>query len=228
MSSMAKRSFRGTGRTAVASGILLAAGVLAGTSAGSAGATAGPAAPQLVRLRVGYDCQFPSAEQPISVVIATAFPAAAAAGQPIRPTGVRITAVLPQPAVTYLRTSGAATVTASEALTVVESYAGRSVPAGWQAAAPAAALPATGSMQLAAAGSAPAATAASRGAVTFAVGRLRHLRSAAHGCRCRREPGRRAGDVHPGPRGEHPACFRPGERGAVRRPARRAAGPHPG
>ncbi len=143
------------------------------TGTTTTGATLTDATPMhSVRLSLTYACRFPAGSQQVSVVIAAAFPLAATAGRPIQP-AVQITAVLPEPAVTGLRTAGAATVSGSDTLAVTETYPGESVPADWQASTPAAAaVPASGSLQLAAAGTAPPAAVANKGKVAFTVGRL--------------------------------------------------------
>jgi len=157
---------------AVACGIFLAAGVLAGAASDAVGAT-GATSTQSVRLALAYTCQFPAGNDEVNVAIAATFPVTATAGQPIQPTGVQITAVLPEAAVSDLRKLGAATVGDSATLAMTETYAAKSELAGWQASTPAAAaLPATGSLQLAATGKPPAAATASQGTVTFSVGRL--------------------------------------------------------
>ncbi|MGO8958374.1 MAG: DUF6801 domain-containing protein [Streptosporangiaceae bacterium] len=187
MSSMCNSRLRGVGRTAVASVIFLATGLLAGTASGAVGATGAAStvaastsatltrvtANQSVRLALAYACQFPSGNNRVNVVVAAALPVTATAGQHIQPSGVQITAVLPEPAVSDLRKLSAATVGGSATLAMTETYLATSAPADWQASTPAAAaLPATGSLQLAAAGTAPAVATATQGTVTFSVGRL--------------------------------------------------------
>jgi hypothetical protein len=176
VSGMAKRRSRGTGRTAVASGLVLAAGLLAGAASGAAGAV-GATSTHTARISLAYACQSASGKrelstQKVTVVIAATFPVEATAGRSIQPTGLHVTAVLPESAVSDLRKIGAATASGSDALTMIEAYPGRTTSAAWHARSGAAALPATGSLQLAAAGTVPPAVAASKGTVTFTAGAL--------------------------------------------------------
>jgi hypothetical protein len=165
---MAERRFRKASRTAVASGLVLAAGVLAGAATGAAGA----ASTHTARISVAYACQFPSGEHVVNVLIAAGFPVAAAAGKSIQPTGLQLTATLPETAVSDLLKLGAATVTGSDALTMVEAHQSQTRSVAWRARSASAALPAAGSLQLAAAGTAPPAAAPSKGTVAFTVGSL--------------------------------------------------------
>jgi hypothetical protein len=166
---MAERRFRRASRTAVAGGIVLAAGLLAGATGGAAGA-AGATSSHTARISLAYGCRFPSGKHEVNVVISAAFPVAATAGKSIQPAGLQVTASLPESAVGDLRKLGAASASGSDALTMLEAYQGKTISVGWHATSAAVALPATGSLQLAAAGTALPAVAASKGIVTFTVG----------------------------------------------------------
>ena len=174
--------FRGAGRMAMACGVFLAAAVLAGASDDAVGARSATStaatltsakSTQSVRISVAYACQFPFGNEQTNVVIAAAFPTAAAAGRPIQPTGIQITAVLPESAVGELRKANAASVGASDSLAVTEAYPAKTAAADWRASTPATAvLPPSGGLQLVTAGTAPPAAGPSQGTITFTAGRL--------------------------------------------------------
>ena len=105
---MTGRMYLGGRPAAVAGGLLLAAAGLAGAAGLAADASSGTGQVRDISVSLGYTCQPPSGQprsgQPssggyrITVVIAAAFPAAATAGQPVRPGSVRLTIQLPRAA----------------------------------------------------------------------------------------------------------------------------------
>jgi hypothetical protein len=156
--------------------LVLVAGVLAGT-AGIAAGTAGTGT-TIASADLTYRCRFPSGSFPsgseaVSVVAAAIFPAAAIVGQKIQPTAAKITATLPQAAVTGLRRLGAITVAGTGALSTLVTEQGRSATAQWlaQTSAPVP-VPASGSLRLAEPTTAVAAIAGSSGTVTISAGGL--------------------------------------------------------
>jgi len=156
--------------------LVLVVGVLAGTAGIAAGAPGTGTTTASVDLT--YRCQFPADSFPsgsdaVSVVVAATFPAAAIVGQKIQPTAARITATLPQAAVTGLRRLGATTVGGTGALSTLVTEQGRSATAQWLAqTSTAVPLPATGSVRLAEPATAVAAIAGSSGTVMISTGGL--------------------------------------------------------
>lgn len=165
---MAQRMFRGTGWTAAAGGLLLAAGALAGvTGIASAGT-------HTARVRLSYGCRFPSGSRQAALTVAASFPATAVTGQPVQPSGLRTTVTLPPAVATELSRLGAATVTASDLLVMsVTDAAKHVITARWpgQAGKPAP-VPGTGGLTLPIRGRALPVTAGARGTLTFTASSL--------------------------------------------------------
>ncbi len=157
---------------AVAGGLVLAGGLLAGTAGVAIGH---PAVSATVPVRVGlaYACRFPSGGYHVGVTVTATVPPTVVAGQQVDPASVAITARLPHAAVADLSKLGGVTVSGSQALTVIEASAGQAVPVQWTAqAASARAIPATGNLTLATSGTAPPVTVGSPGTLTFTAGSL--------------------------------------------------------
>jgi hypothetical protein len=162
------RSLRGARGVTLTSALVLVAGITAG-AVGMATAS-GAAGTHAVRVDLGYACKFPSGTYQTSVQVAASFPASAPARTPIQPTGLQVSVTLPQPAVSYLRGIGAASVSASGSLTATATAGGTPVPAQWPVRTSAAAsVPATGSLRLDTAGTAPPSSASVPGTVTFSA-----------------------------------------------------------
>lgn len=174
MRSSARRAPSGVRRAAIACGLLLIGGLLAGVAglAASASGSAGSRS-QTASADLGYSCRFPSGEFRVGVRVVATFPATAVPGQRIAVTGIRVAAPLPHPVIAALRRSGAAAAGWTGTLATSQTFGATSVRASWNAktAAPSA-LPAAGSLLLTATGTAPPVAAAGRGTVAFAVGGL--------------------------------------------------------
>ncbi len=162
------RKPRSTRRVTVASAIVLAAALLAG-GVGIAVA-AGSGGTHDARVGLGLTCQFPSGSYQVGADVAATFPSAGTVGQPIQVTSLQVTLRLPEAAVSYLRSHGASTVSASESLGVTEASAGTPVPVQWPAETSAAStLPAAGGLQITTVGSAAPVAASRPGTVVFTV-----------------------------------------------------------
>jgi hypothetical protein len=167
----------GSKRSSVLIGALvLVAGMLAGTAGIAVGAPG--TGTTTTSLSLTYRCQFPSGGFPsgseaVSVDVAATFPAGAIAGQKIQPTAAKITATIPQAAVTGLRRLGATTVAGTGALSTLVTEQGRSATALWLAqTSTAVPVPSTGSLRLAEPATAVGAIAGSSGTVTISAGGL--------------------------------------------------------
>jgi uncharacterized protein DUF6801 len=172
---MSRRASRGRSGTALASGLILAAGALAGTAAVTADA-ASITGPQQVHQQLAYTCRFPSGAAPTAVTVDATFPAAVTAGQAIQPSGVTVTVALPAAVTAGLRRGGAATAAGAAGLATQATPAGgagKPVTLHWrtQTAHPAR-IPATGGLALATGGSVPAVTVTAPGRVIFAAAGL--------------------------------------------------------
>jgi hypothetical protein len=171
VSSTARRTFPRSRGIALASGLVLTAGLLAGAAA--VAAEAAGAGAQSVSVHLGYSCRFPSGDYPVSAVIAVSLPATVAAGKPIDPTGLRVRTGLPPAAVSYLSKLGATMVSASESVTVIEASRQASGSARWATRTSASyPLQATGGLSLAVAGTASPVAASTPGIVTFSAADL--------------------------------------------------------
>jgi hypothetical protein len=156
-------------RTAAIATALLLAGALTAAITVAAQAS-GTAANGNKRLSLGYTCSLPTGTQPVriraGVTIAATFPAAVAAGQRIRPTGVRMTVSLPPAAVAALRQRGAILVSSAWLLSVDLSQ--QTATTSWQGqSATAQSLPTAGGLLVVAQGHAAPVTVTSRRAVSF-------------------------------------------------------------
>ena len=173
--------------SALSGALVIVAGVLAGT----AGIALGVSAPttKKVSADLAYLCSFPSGDHVVGVDIAATLPASAAAGKPVQPTGVRISAGLSRQVVADLARLGATSIAGSAALTVetgvIRSATGpagtkRALTTEWRSQArPAVPLPKSGGVRLAWPAMAPAARADSGAAMTFtAAGLVLRLRPA--------------------------------------------------
>lgn len=159
------RPSRGTTSAALACGVILATGMIAGT----ASATGPAGVPRASHLRLAYTCRFPSGPEQVSLQVQATVPPAEV-GQPIEPTGVRTSVTLPRAAVADL---GAIAVSGSDALTTVITQDGHSVTAAWPGQMPPATLiPRRGGLVLTARGPVPSVTLAAPGQVSFTVGQL--------------------------------------------------------
>jgi len=166
----------GTRRSALIGALVLAAGVLAGT----AGIALGVSAPATTKVSAhfGYLCSFPAGEHAVGVDVAATLPATTAAGRPVTPAGVRISAWLPRQAVLDLAHIGATSVSASAALStsetgVSQTTAAHPATAQWYTQArPAVPLKQGAGVRLAWPATAPAAIAAGDTAMTFTAAGL--------------------------------------------------------
>jgi Family of unknown function (DUF6801) len=169
---MARRIFRRSGWAAAASGLIL---VAAGTQAAVSGITADapPGARQDVRVQLGYTCRFPSGVEQVSVAVAATFPASAATGKLIQPTGLRTTVTLPHAALADVTKTGASEVTGNGVLNTSVTSGGVNTAVQWpgRMSAPLP-IPATGSLSLLLPGLAPPVSATTPGTVTFTAGGL--------------------------------------------------------
>jgi len=163
----------------VVAGGLLLAGTLAAVVTVTADAS-GSSASSKVRLGLSYTCAFPSGtgnaatQTPttVGVTIAATFPAAAAAGGSVQPSGVRITMNLPPAAVAALRNLGATLVSSAWLLSVDVSQE-TTTTTSWQGqSATAQSLPTTGGLSVAALGRAALVTVTSRRAISFTAADL--------------------------------------------------------
>jgi hypothetical protein len=148
---------------------LLLAGALAAAATVAARAS-GSAASSQVRRSLGYSCSFPTGTQPVrirlGITIAATFPAAAAAGRPVQPTGVRMTVNLPPTAVAALRKLGATLVSSTWLLSVDLSK--QTAATSWHGeSATAESLPTAGGLSVVAPGRAAPVTVSSRRAINF-------------------------------------------------------------
>jgi hypothetical protein len=126
------------------------------------------------RVHLAYSCRFPSGPKQVGVTVAARFPASAASGKPIRPTGLLTTVKLPHGSLADLAKTGATKVTASDILALtIGTGIGADTTVQWpgQMATPAP-LPRTGSLRLPIPGRALPDTARGPGAVTFTVAGL--------------------------------------------------------
>ena len=161
---------------AIPGALLLAGGLAAGVTV--AAQASGTRTDSHVRLSLSYTCPFPAGSQQVrtgvGVTIAATFPRAVTVGRRIQPSGVRMTVLLPQPAVAALRESGA-TAVSSRAILSVETNRRTTT---WQGQGPATQpLPATGSLTVVAPGRAVPVTATNRGTLKFtAAGLILELR----------------------------------------------------
>jgi hypothetical protein len=159
---------RGARALTVACGLVLTVGLLASV-AGLAVASGGGQS-RAVRVDVGYACKFPAATYSVSALLAAAVPASAAVGKPIQLADLQLTVRLPQAAVAYLKSLGAAAASTSGSLTSVATFRGTTVLEQWPAKSSAAdALPDSGSLALVATGSAPAVTVKAPGTLTISA-----------------------------------------------------------
>jgi len=163
-------------RSALSGAIVLVAGVLAGT----AGIALGVSAPATTKVSAhfAYLCSFPAGEHAVGVDVAATFPATTVVGRPVKPTGVRISALLPKQAVFELAQIGATSLSASATLSIAETgvsqaKAAHAVTAQWYTQArPAVPLKQGAGARLAWPGTAPASIAAGHTAITFTAAAL--------------------------------------------------------
>jgi len=125
---MTQRMLGRVGWTAGASGLVLTA-ALAGAS--GVGANAALAGPHAISVHLAYSCRFQSGTWQVGVTIAATFPSAVGQIRPIQPTGVRSAVALPSSAVTDLAKLGAAQVAGSDVLTAGVTYGARRVSQPW-------------------------------------------------------------------------------------------------
>jgi hypothetical protein len=150
--------------------------VAAGVTAGSAPA----ATQQAVRLTLRYACAFPAGSRAVTAQVTATFPAAAAVGKPIQPTGSKITVTLPRSAVIGLASLHARAVTLTAGLSTGVTEGTRSATAHWRDfRSPAAAILRRGSLKFTTSGAAAPVTASSPGQVTVSASRLSLLLTAA-------------------------------------------------
>jgi len=119
----------GSRRGSALSGTLV---IVAGVLAGTAGIALGVSAPttKKVSADLAYLCSFPSGDHVVGVDIAATLPASAAAGKPVQPTGVRISAGLSRQVVADLARLGATSIAGSAAIAAVSSTAESASPRG--------------------------------------------------------------------------------------------------
>ena len=165
---MARSGFHGTGVAAAAAGLVVTVALAASGVVANAISTGQHA----VRVRLAYSCRFPSGPRQVGLTVAGTFPASAASGKPIRPTGLRTTVTLPHAALADLTKGGATQVTGSDVLsTMVRSGPGVSTtqwPGRMTKRVP---IPGTSSLPLSFPGQVPPVVARTPSAVTFtAVG----------------------------------------------------------
>jgi hypothetical protein len=190
----------GAFRAAVLAMVMVAVGVTA--------TAALAAAPRAVSLRVGYACAFPSGSRSMSAQITATFPEAGVAGQPIQPTGIKITLTLPQAAVSGLVRLNRSTVTLTAWLGADVTEGMRSASALWRDfRSPAVAIPRSGPLRFTASGAVPPVTVTSPGNIIVTATGLSLVFTA------RTRNGRPAG-----PSGMQAACLpRPGQDTALAR-----------
>lgn len=166
---MARRT-TGFRLTAVACGLAVAAGAL--VSASGVLADAASPGPQAVRAQLAYRCGFAAGPRPVGVTVAASFPSAAAAGQPIKVSGLRASAALPPSVAAGLRRQGA-TVTGRDVLSIAETANAKPAIALWpgrtRKPVP---IPADGRLRLTFSGPVPPVTATAPGTVTFTAAQL--------------------------------------------------------
>jgi hypothetical protein len=139
---------RGVSRVAAVAVVVVAGGVTAGS--------APAASQQTVSVRLGYDCAFPSGQQPVTVQVTGSFPAAVTAGQAIQPTGTTIAVTLPEAFVTRLTWPSGTTVTMSAGLSTEATEGTSRAAVIWRNyQAPATTVPPNAPMTLTASGAAP-------------------------------------------------------------------------
>jgi uncharacterized protein DUF6801 len=162
--------------SALSGALVLIAGVLAGT----AGIALGVSAPATTRVspHFAYLCSFPSGEHLVGVDVAATFPATTVAGKPVRPASVRISAWLPEQAVSELAHIGATSVAASATLAtsetaVSQTSAAHAVTAQWYTQArPGVPIKQGAGVRLAWPATAPAAIVGGGSAMTFTAAGL--------------------------------------------------------
>jgi hypothetical protein len=120
-----------------------------------------------------YDCRFPSGEQPAAVRVTATVPVSVSTTTPVEPTGVRVTVTVPRAAAGYLADLHAATVAATEDLSVTVSENGAATQTAWAGLkAPRAAVPASEPLALTATGPASPVIAQAPGSMAFTAGEL--------------------------------------------------------
>ncbi len=146
---------------AVAAGTAVTAGVGPGTSE------------QVVSVRLGYTCAFPSGAEQTTVQVSATFPTDGTVGHPIRPTGTAVTAAFPHAAVADLLKMHAATVNSTGRLSTGVTHNGvRSTDVWPRLGSVVAPVPATGTLVLTDSGPARPVTVTTSGNVTFSAAAL--------------------------------------------------------
>lgn len=141
-------------RAAALAMMLAASGMAA--SAASASRPQATTLPQATTVRFAYACRFPSGLRQTPVQISATFPAKAAAGAPIQPTGVTLAVKLPPAGVADLVKRHASAVRASAELTLGVAQGGKSAMVAWPGLkVPETTVPSAGSMTLDASGAVP-------------------------------------------------------------------------
>jgi hypothetical protein len=144
---------------------MLIAGVLSGG--------VGTAVAQTADVSPAYSCQFPSGAQRVGVRVTASLPTQGTVGRAVAPGTPTVTVTVPRAALGDLTKLDAATVGATEKLTVNVSQSGASTVTAWQDLVVAqTALPPDGDLVLKASGVAQAVRPAASGKVVFAAGRL--------------------------------------------------------
>lgn len=159
-----------TARTAALSGMLVASGLAAGAASASGSE---PTVQQTMTVSLAYRCLFPSGARPVTVGMTGSLPVAAATGEPIQPTGVKLTMALPPAAVSALAGLRSATISAATRLSVSASEGRRGTSLLWPGATRRPAhRPARGPLTLTATGTVPSVTALSPGQVSLTAAGL--------------------------------------------------------
>jgi hypothetical protein len=134
---------------------------------------AGTAVARTADVSLMYDCQFPSGVQRVAVQVKAPLPTAATVGQAVSPGTPTVAVTVPQAALGDVTGLGAATVGATEKLTVNVTQSGATTATSWQSLVAAQTkLPSAGDLVLEASGVAQAVRPAAPGKVAFVAGPL--------------------------------------------------------
>lgn len=149
---MPAKTVASAARVAALAAVLAASGMVASAASGAASVSR----PQASPVRLMYACRFPSGVRQTAVQISATFPGNAAAGSPIRPTGVALAVTLPPAGVADLVRRHATAVQASAELVLGVAQGGKSAMVAWPGlGVQETAVPRAGSLTLDAAGAVP-------------------------------------------------------------------------
>ncbi len=166
-----RRVPKAAARTLALAGMLAAGGIAAGTASAAGGGQA-PGG-QSVAATLAYRCRFPSGPRPVRVTVTAGLPGTARTGQPIQPTGARLTIALPRTAITDLARLGSTTLSAYTRLSVDAMDGPNGTSVVWAGATRrAASVPATGGPALRTSGRVPTLTPALPGNVLLTAAGL--------------------------------------------------------